>query len=143
MAAVIDLPTMTDPQHRMVMVMLTAIWSAAYILGDATLARLMSATLVRLSLAHGNIEESAYGYVTHAITVGPVRGEYPAAYEFGRLALAGNRRFDDARRRAKIYQQFHAHVNFWCQPFSTRLPYAPEALRSRLESRDFLYAPAG
>ncbi|TMH76376.1 MAG: GAF domain-containing protein [Betaproteobacteria bacterium] len=142
-AALVDLPTMTDPQHRMVMVMLTDIWSAAYILGDATLARLISATLVRLSLTHGNIEESAYGYVTHAITVGPVRGEYAAAYEFGRLALAVNRRFEDARRRAKIYQQFHAHVNFWCQPFSTCLPYAREAFRSGLESGDFLYAAYG
>ena len=60
----------------MVMSMLTDIWSAAYILGDATLARLISATMVRLSLQHGNVEESAYGYVTHAITVGPVRGDY-------------------------------------------------------------------
>ena len=54
---------------RMVMRILVDAWSAAYIVGDATLARLISATLVRVSLLHGNAEESAYGYVTHAITV--------------------------------------------------------------------------
>ena len=76
-AALVELPA-HDATRRCacVMSMLTDIWSAAYILGDPTLARLISATMVRLSLEHGNVEESAYGYVTHAITVGPVRGDY-------------------------------------------------------------------
>jgi predicted ATPase/signal transduction histidine kinase len=139
-AALLDLPTMTEPTVRMVMSMLTDTWSAAYILGDATLARLISATMVRLSLQHGNVEESAYGYVTHAITIGPVRGDYAAAYEYGRLALAVNARFDDTRRRAKVYQQFHAHVNLWCRPLLTCIPYAREACRAGLDGGDFLYA---
>jgi predicted ATPase/signal transduction histidine kinase len=138
--ALADLPTMTDPSVRLVMSILTDSWSAAYIVGDATLARLVSATMVRLSLEHGNVEESAYGYVTHAITVGPVRGDYAAAYEYGRLALEVNRRFDDTRRRAKVYQQFHAHVNLWCRPWHTCIAYAREACRFGLDSGDFLYA---
>lgn len=142
-ASLVDLPVMRDPQVRIVMSMLTDIWSAAYIVGDPTLARLISATLVRLSLQHGNAEESAYGYVTHAITVGPVRGSYAQAYEYGRLALAVNQRFDDSSRRAKIHQQFHAHVNFWCRPFDTCAAYAREACRSGLDSGDFLYAAYG
>ncbi len=142
-AALMDLPTMTDPQICLVMTMLTDIWSAAYITGDSTLARLFSATLVRLSLEHGNVEESAYGYVTHAITVGPVLGEYQAAYAWGRLALDVNQRFDDSRLRAKIYQQFHAHVSLWCEPMRTCTAYAREACRSGMESGDFLYAAYG
>ena len=119
----------------MAMSMLTDIWATTFILGDPTLARLISATMVRWSLEHGNAAESAYGYVTHAITVGPVRGDYERAYHFGRLALAVNERFDDTRRRAKIYEQFHAHVNFWRRPFATCIPYAREACRSGLEER--------
>ena len=127
----------------MVMNILTDIWASAYILGEPVLARLISATMVRLSLVHGNLEESAYGYVTHAITVGPVRGDYRSAYEFGSLALRVNERFNDRRRRAKIHQQFHAHVNLWRQPMATCIPYAREACRSGLESGDFLYAAYG
>jgi predicted ATPase len=70
--SLLALPVMTDPEMRMVMSILTDIWSSTYIIGDALLACLMSATMVRLSLLHGNLAESAYGYVTHAITVGPV-----------------------------------------------------------------------
>jgi predicted ATPase/transcriptional regulator with GAF, ATPase, and Fis domain/tRNA A-37 threonylcarbamoyl transferase component Bud32 len=142
-ASLVDLPVMTDPEVRMVMNILTDIWSSAYIVGDPVLARLISATMVRLSLVHGNVEESAYGYVTHAITVGPVRGDYQSAYELGRLALRVNERFNDSRRRAKIHQQFHAHVNLWRQPMHTCLPYAREACRSGLETGDFLYAAYG
>ena len=139
-AALIDLPAMVDPEIRVVMEMLTSVWSAAFIVGEATLARLFSATLVRLSLQHGNLEESAYGYVTHAITVGPVRGDYAAAYEFGTLALAVNERLADKRLRAKVYQQFHAHVNLWCRPFRTCTLYARQAYTSGLDAGDFLYA---
>jgi PAS domain S-box-containing protein len=142
-AALVDLPVMTDPATRMVMNILTDMWASTYILGEPVLARLISAIMVRLSLVHGNTEESAYGYVTHAITVGPVRGDYPEAYEFGRLALRVNERFNDRRRRAKIHQQFHAHVNLWRQPMASCIAYAREACRSGLESGDFLYAAYG
>ncbi len=139
-AALVDLPVMANADTRIVMAMLTDIWSAAYIVGDPTLSRLISATLVRLSLQQGNVEESAYGYVTHAITVGALKADVRAADEYGRLALAVNRRFDDRRRRAKIYQQFHAHVNFWCQPVRTCIAFAREACAAGLDSGDFLYA---
>lgn len=142
-AALVELPAMDHPETLIVMSMLTDIWASAFILGNPTLARLISAIMVRLSLTHGNAEESAYGYVTHAITVGPVQGDFRSAYEFGTLALAVNHRFGDTRRRAKIYQQFHAHVNFWRRPMASCIPYAREACRSGLESGDFLYAAYG
>ena len=142
-ASLIDLPDMTDVNVRTVMRILTMLWSPAYISGDQVLARLISATMVRLSLAHGNTGDSAYGYVTHAITVGPLRKEYPAAYQWGALALKVNARFNDVKRRAKILQQFQAHVNLWCRPFETCIPHAREACRSGLESGDFVYAGYG
>ncbi len=142
-ASLVDLPTMTDPEIRMVMNILTTIWSPAYISGHQILTRLISAVMVRLSLAYGNSEESAYGYATHTITVGPAREDYEAAYEFGLLALAVNERFNDTRRRAKIYQQFHAHANLWRRPLHTCIPYAREASRSGFETGDFTYGVYG
>lgn len=142
-AALIDLPLMTDASIKLLMSILVESWAAAYLTGAGTLTCLISAAMVRLSLEHGNVEESAYGYVTHAITVGPQRGDYAAAYQFGRLALAVNERLDDKRLRAKIHHQFQAHVNLWCQPLQTSIAYAQEAYRSGIESGDFLYAAYG
>ena len=70
-------------------------------------------------------------------------GDFEAALEYGRLALAINERFDDARRRAKIHQQFHAHVALWRMPYSVCVEHAREATRSGLESGDFLYGSYG
>jgi transcriptional regulator with GAF, ATPase, and Fis domain len=142
-ASLIDLPVMTDAEMRMVLHILTTIWSPAYISGEAALTRLISATMVRLSLVHGNTEESAYGYATHAITVGPLRGDYAACYEFGVLALRVNEQFNDSRLRAKICQQFQAHVTLWRQPLHTCLTYAQEARRSGFENGDFTYGIYG
>jgi predicted ATPase/transcriptional regulator with GAF, ATPase, and Fis domain/tRNA A-37 threonylcarbamoyl transferase component Bud32 len=142
-ATLIDLPVMSDPEIRCVMDILTTIWSSAYISGDQALTRLLSATLVRLSLAHGNCEESAYGYATHAITVGPLREDYQAAYEFGSLALRVNERFNDSKRRAKICQQFQAHASLWRRPLKDCISYAQEARRSGFETGDFTYAIYG
>ena len=142
-ASLIELPVMTDPEIRMVMNLLMTIWSSAYISGNQMLTRLISAVMVRLSLVHGNCEESAYGYATHTITAGPVREDYEAAYQFGLLALAVNERFNDTRRRAKIYQQFHAHACLWRRPLAECIPYAREASRSGFETGDFTYGIYG
>ena len=141
--SLIEMPLMTDAEMRVVMNILTDIWSSVYITGDAILARLISATMVTISLKYGNTAESAYGYVTHAITVGPVFGDFKSAYEFGKLALNVNENFNDLRRRAKINQQFHAHVALWRKPFQICVEHAQEASRSGLEAGDFLYAAYG
>jgi predicted ATPase/GAF domain-containing protein len=142
-AALIDLPVMADEGIRTAMRILRSLWASAYISGDHVFARLISARMVRLSLQYGTCEDSAYGYVTHAITVGPVRRDYQSAFEWGMLALAVNERMADPRLRAKVHQQFQAHVNLWRRPFETCIVHAREARRSGLEGGDFTYAAYG
>jgi predicted ATPase/transcriptional regulator with GAF, ATPase, and Fis domain len=141
--SLVELPAVADADTRMVLRLLTDVWAPAYISGDSPLVALVSARSVRLSIEQGNSEDSAYGYVTHAISVGPLRGEYAAAYEWGKLALLVNERFADQRRRAKIHQQFNAHVTLWRRPFATCIPHAQEACRSGLQTGDFTYAGYG
>jgi predicted ATPase/transcriptional regulator with GAF, ATPase, and Fis domain len=142
-ASLAALPTLRDASTAAVMRILTLMWPAAYLNGTPGVAALISATIVRLSLEHGLTEDTAYGCVTHAITIGPVRRDYASAYEWGELALKLNQRFDDRKRRAKIHQQYHAHVKLWRKPFAECLVHAREACRSGLESGDFTYAGYG
>ncbi len=136
-------PEMRDAEAKMVVTLSTAMWASAYILGDRVLASLLSARIVNLSLEHGNTADSAYGYATHAIAVGPVRGDYRSAYEWGALALRVNERLGDQKGRARVQQQFNAHVNLWRRPLATCIPHAREACRSGLETGDFTYAGYG
>ncbi|MCB0180951.1 MAG: AAA family ATPase, partial [Anaerolineae bacterium] len=141
--ALINLPVAADPDVKMSMKLLMTMWAPAYIANDHQLAALISATMVRLSLQHGHCEESAYGYVTHGITVGSLLGDYKSGYEFGRLALQVNDDFNDVKLRAKIHHMFSCFVNFWRAPLKTCFQYAKEAYRCGLESGDFAYATYG
>ncbi|HEY7499248.1 MAG TPA: sigma 54-interacting transcriptional regulator [Vicinamibacterales bacterium] len=142
-ASLVNLPQMDNVEIRTAMRILTFMWAPVYIAGNQRLTSLISATMVRLSLTFGNTEDSAYGYVTHAITVGPVLRQFDAAYKWGELAIAVNERFGDVKRRAKIHQQIHAHVKLWRQPFEACVPHAREAARVGLEAGDFAYAGYG
>jgi len=141
--SLVDLPVMEDAETRMFLKLLTTTWAPAYIRGDSLFSSLISARIVRLSIERGHSEDSAYGYVTHAITVGAFRGDYRSAYEWGSLALAVNDRFANQKRRAKIHQQFNAHVTLWRRPLATCIPHAREACRAGLQNGDFAYAGYG
>jgi predicted ATPase/transcriptional regulator with GAF, ATPase, and Fis domain len=142
-ASLEELPELRDAASKLVVTLMAAMWASAYILGHRVLASLLSARIVNLSLERGNTADSAYGYATHAIAVGPVRGDYRSAYAWGALALRVNQRLDDRQGRARVEQQFNAHVNLWRQPLATCIPHAREACRSGLETGDFTYAGYG
>ncbi|HEX9894449.1 MAG TPA: serine/threonine-protein kinase PknK, partial [Gemmatimonadales bacterium] len=100
--SLLDLPLMADPETRAVMRLLSFMHTPLYLSADQELTLLNTATMVRLSLAHGNTEESAYAYALHAMHVGPILGQFQAGYEFGSLALRLSERFAVPGVRARV-----------------------------------------
>ena len=142
-AAMVELPRLTDPAIRNAIKLLTILWAPAYISGENALSDLVAARMVTLSLEHGNCEESAYGYTAFAMTVGWRLDDYAQGYEFGQLGIALNERLQDLRLRARVHHRFAALVNPWRRPFATCFPHAREAVRAGLESGDFMIAAYG
>ncbi len=138
--AMLELPRLEDPVIRNAIKLLMNLWAPAYISGQTDLSDLTGARMVSLSLEHGNCEESAYGYVAFAMTVGWRLGEYAQGQEFGQLAIALNQRLADLRLRAKVHHRFAALVNPWRRPFASCFPHAREAMRAGLESGDLMVA---
>ena len=142
-ATMLELPRLESPAVRAALKLLMILWSPAYISGQNRLSDLVGARMVRLSLEHGNAEESAYGYVAFAMTVGWRLGDYAQGYEFGQLGIALNERLADLRLRGRVHHRFAALVNFWRRPFATCIPHAREAVRAGLESGDLMIAAYG
>ncbi|MCB0191198.1 MAG: AAA family ATPase [Anaerolineae bacterium] len=142
-AELVHLPVMDDAEKKISMKLLMTMWAPSYISGYGQLTVLISARMVNLSLDFGNCEESAFGYITHAIAVGPRQGDFAASYEFGRLALELNRTFDDLTARAKVNHMFSCYISFWRKHINTCFPYSKEAYLAGLESGDFIYAAYG
>ena len=142
-ASMLDLPRLDSPAVRAALKLLMILWSPAYISGHHELSDVVGSRMVLLSLEHGNADESAYGYVAYAMTVGWLLGDYAQGHEFGRLGIALNERLADLRLRGRVHHRFAALVNFWRRPFATCIPHAREAVRAGLESGDFLIAAYG
>jgi Nif-specific regulatory protein len=128
-ASLLDLPTLRDPEIRLIMQLLGNLHTPCYLAGDKRLTLLNTETMVRLSLGHGNTEQSAHAYVLHAMLLGPILGEYQAAYEFGTLALRLNERLADAGSRARILMNFSWAVSIWRRPMEESIPLTREAFR--------------
>ena len=128
--ALITLPTMQDTEMRTVMGLLSTLHTSCFLSGDKPLTLLNIATMVRLSLTHGNIEESAYAYVLYAaMLLGPIKEDYRAAYNFGLLALRLNERLYNPAIRAKVCMMFAWAVSLWRMPLEASVPYTQEAFR--------------
>jgi predicted ATPase/transcriptional regulator with GAF, ATPase, and Fis domain/tRNA A-37 threonylcarbamoyl transferase component Bud32 len=128
--ALIDLPTMQNAEMRAAMTLLSTLHTSCFLSGDKPLTLLNIATMVRLSLIHGNVEESAYAYVLHAaMLLGPVKEDYCSAYEFGLLALRLNERLYNPAVRAKVCMMFAWAVSLWRMPLEASFPYTDEAFR--------------
>src|SRR5690606_11302338 len=86
-ASLIELPKMTRRDTRAAARLLATLMSAAYS-ADHRLFPLVTLELVNLSLAHGSLPESSFGYAHHGTFVSAVLGDHATAYEWGKLALA-------------------------------------------------------
>jgi Nif-specific regulatory protein len=128
--SLIDLPAMSDAESRMVMKLLNNLHTSCFLSGDRTLTHLNIATMVQLSLAQGNVEESAYAYALHAaMMVGPIMKDYRSAYEFGALALRLNERFPNPAEGAKVLMCFAWAISLWRRPIEESIPVTREAFR--------------
>ena len=135
--ALIDLPVMEDPESRRIIKLLSNLHTSCYLVGDKILTLLNTSKMVHLSLTRGNAPESAHAYVLHAMHLGPIRGDYKSAYEFGLLAMRLNERLPHPGLRAKILMNFSWAVSIWRKPIMDSFVYTQETFRLANESGFF------
>ena len=124
-AALIDRPMMVRRDTRAGARLLSTMISAAFS-ADHRLFPLVSLKLVNLSLTHGHVPESCYGYAHHGTFVGSVLGDHVTAHAWGMLALALARKLDDLAQECRACNivggfllPWRAHVRE-CEPLNLR-----------------------
>ncbi|PRP90391.1 protein kinase domain-containing protein [Enhygromyxa salina] len=113
LATLIELPDMQRRDTRGAARLLATMMSAAYS-DDSRLFPLVTLQLVNLTLAHGSLPESAFGYANHGTFVGAVLGDHEAAYEWGKLALALARKHNDLAQEARACYIVAGFLLPWC-----------------------------
>ena len=139
--SLIELPAMSDRETCAAMQLLASLHTPCYLSADKILTLLNTALMVRLSLTHGNINESALAYVLYGMMLGPIKGDYVSAYEFGLLALHLNERLPDVGFRAKVLMNFSWAISIWRKPFADSFQYIRETVQ--LVNQTGVFSEAG
>jgi diguanylate cyclase (GGDEF)-like protein len=95
---------------------------------------------VNLSLKHGTTEDNAVAYVVFGgIFIGGVMGKHQAGYEFGKLALAMNDRFDNLKQRSEVNFVSGYFTDFWLKPARHTEESYRVAYQSGVQTGDFFH----
>ncbi|BAU12302.1 serine/threonine kinase with two-component sensor domain protein [Leptolyngbya sp. NIES-3755] len=137
--ALLDQPEMVIPEKRAAAKLLTTLGSPTYFSNhDLWLISVMK--LVNLSLKHGVLSESTYGYSEYGLILGSMLGDYQAGYEFGQLSLKISERFNNQAEKCKGCLVVGGSVNHWVKPLKEDAEIFMEGYQAGLESGELQFA---
>jgi PAS domain S-box-containing protein len=134
---------LTDPESLAAMDILSKTIIAAYFStrpSDKILMLIISMKMLIMTLKKGNTKYSSFAYTTFAIVTGSKLGNYRLGYEYGRVSIALNDRFNNLELKPRVYLTFGSFVSHWARPVSESLAHITTALHSSFESGDLLFA---
>jgi predicted ATPase/signal transduction histidine kinase len=137
-----DLPSITDPVHRAMLDVLTAMEEPAYFT-DQNLRCLIVARMVNLSLENGNSDGSCVAYVQLGWFVGPRFGDYQAAFRFGKLGLDLVEKHGLERFRARVTQCFGYFISPWSRHLRDSVELLRRSFVTAQQAGDLKYAVYG
>jgi PAS domain S-box-containing protein len=138
-ADLVDLPVMTDPQQVATIRLLMEIVGPAWWTSNQKLFYLVTAKMVNLSITYGNADASAYGYAFYGVILGSGMGDYETGYEYGRLALTLNEKFDNIQLIPKTHVVFGTFIQPWRTHLKKGVDILKKGYQVGLEGGDLLW----
>ncbi len=111
-SSLIDEPTMSDPEKRVGLELLSnLVVPARYT--DSMLFALISILNVNLSLIYGPTSKSTVGYTAFGMVLNSVMNNYQDAHAFGELSLKLSERFDDPAQKCQSCFMLGHYLSHW------------------------------
>jgi predicted ATPase/GAF domain-containing protein len=133
------LPLMTDPDKNALMDLLAGIIPAAYEVRK-NLWILLTLKMIEVSLACGNTNSSAYGYMNYAVILCSGLQDYSSGFTIGRLALDLNNKFNHHQLLSQLSLLFGSYVNHWNDNAKENLPYLRRSYQAGIDHGDYVSA---
>ncbi len=138
-ADLIEEDRLTDETAAAAIGLLMEIFPAAFLSGAGGLFRFLIARSVNLSLRHGNSTETAFAYATYGMLLCGALNDPRQGYEFGKLALAMNERFDEIGLKSRIIYVYGMFIHHWSNHWSTLTAWFRRGIEAGYQSGDLLY----
>ncbi len=133
------LPDMSDPDKLEVMSILKHLPDPAYFL-DMNMLVLLSIKMVNLSLKYGNTDVSPFAYSLYGTILAGALGDIEGGYEFGKMSLRLNEKYENRTTRQKSLFTFHTFVSHWKTHLQKDEGPMKEIFHLCLEGGDLIFA---
>ena len=112
-ADLLQAPMIKEAREAMIMALLPDVTHAAYVTGNKNLLLISVLKAVNVSLRHGTVSASAFVFNMYGFFLGTFFGDFATGYEFGKVAIALNERFNDMSRKASTLFTYVTFVHSW------------------------------
>jgi len=135
----ISAPAMFDQEQILTVRLLMEIFPAAFLSGSGNLFPFLVLKSVNISLCSGNSPESAFAYAAYGMLLCGALDAPALGYEFGKLAVAMNDRFDDIALKSRVIYLHTMFVLHWSEHWSNMTPWFRRGIEAGYQSGDLLY----
>ncbi|MCB1320163.1 MAG: GAF domain-containing protein, partial [Leptospiraceae bacterium] len=133
------LPRMQDPRLLAIMDLLMAIVPSAFFIHQNLFA-LIVLRMVRLSVQFGNVNESAYGYLTYGVLLITAFQNIDRARAYSKVAMRLMESSGPTGLECRMHVVYGSFINHWIDNIKYNSKYLRKAFREGLESGDNVYA---
>jgi len=135
----LDLPVTTDPASTALLALLTHCLPAAYQYDQDSYA-LLTCTMVRLSLDHGNSPLSARAYGSFAALIVSALRRYEEGYRFAKLGVDLAHKLNEPSVLSGVYFLWAMFASHWMKPIDESIDLYRQSIQYGLQSGDHLHA---
>ena len=136
-ADLIHMPLLSDPKKQLAFRIMAEMGPALYLNGDDNLVALVGLKQARFSMRHGHSLASSYTYVYHGLILGFFLGNLKSGYEFAKLGIKLNARFDSIEMRCKTQCIYGMFIHHWNHHWKTLALQLEQAVGWGLQSGEF------
>ncbi len=131
---------MKSPELMLTMKILMNLWGPCYLLQKQNLLVFFILRMVNLSVRNGNSIESAVAFAFYGYVLSAQLKDFKNGYEYSRLGIKINEKFDDKTLRSKVLVIAEGCVSHWKDNYFKALPGLRIAHDVGVESNDLIYA---
>lgn len=138
-AELIDAPELSDPTVAIALKLLNILAPVTFIVSAEDYGAMLLKQ-VSLSVRYGHTEISSFGYISYAFMLVAMFRQYQQGYEYGRLALALNEKYNNTNIACRLNSGFATFLHF-SRPLREAIDYYERAYRCGLDAGDVFYTP--
>lgn len=135
----IEAAEVTSGEARIAIRILMEVFPAAFLSGSGNLFPYLVLKSVSLSLRFGSSPESAFSYAAYGMLLCGALNDPALGYQYGRLGVAMNERFDDIALRARVIYVYAMFVHHWSNHWASMTPWFLKGIAAGYQAGDLLY----